>query len=172
MSNVVLTGFMGTGKTTVGRALAEALDYEFVDTDELIELRHGPISQIFDTRGEDAFRKIERAIAAEVAGRDRQVVATGGRLMLDPENANRLQRNGRVFCLAASPEEVLRRVGPDTGRPLLAGADRLRRIVALYAEREAGYLEFEQVETVNRTVEQVVADLVARLGGPGFREST
>ena len=65
--NVVLTGFMGTGKTTVGRLLAEDLGYEFVDTDELIERRHGPIAEIFASRGEEAFRQIERDVAAELA---------------------------------------------------------------------------------------------------------
>lgn len=163
---------MGTGKTTVGRALAEALGYVFVDTDELIELRHGPISHIFATRGEDDFREIERAVAAELAERDGLVIATGGRLMLDADNASRLGESGRVFCLAASPEEVLRRVGPDTERPLLAGTDRLRRIIELFAARRSGYLEFEQVETADRTIEEVVTDLIARLGDPGFREST
>lgn len=165
-TNVVLTGFMGTGKTTVGRLLAERLGYRFVDTDAVIESRHGPISDIFATHGEEHFRQLERVIAKELAVQSDLVVATGGRLMLDAVNAAALGSNGRVFCLTASADEVLRRVGGDSEgseRPLLAAADRLRRIAGLLAERAAGYLRFEQVDTEGRAPEEIVSDLVARL---------
>ena len=121
--NVVLTGFMGTGKTTVGRLLAELLGYEFVDTDEVIEQRYGPIETIFRERGESAFRTIEREVAAELAGADRRVISTGGGMMLDPVIAESLGAGARVFCLVASPDTIVARVlnGPD--RPLLAGPD-------------------------------------------------
>lgn len=163
--NVVLTGFMGTGKTTVGRLLAAHLGYRFVDTDVVIESRHGAIPEIFATHGEEHFRELERDLARELAGESRLVVATGGRLMLDATNAAALGKSGRVFCLVASAEEVLRRVGDDEGpaRPLLAAADRLRRIVSLLAEREAGYGRFEQVETEGRSPDEIVADLIVRL---------
>src|SRR6187399_1176730 len=91
--NIVLTGFMGTGKTTVGRLLAARLGYEFVDTDEAIVERHGEIADIFRTRGEEAFRQIERQLAAELASRERLVISTGGRMMLDPDNVAALGRN-------------------------------------------------------------------------------
>ena len=84
--NLVLTGFMATGKTTVGRSLAERLGLEFVDTDLLIESMHGPISQIFEQKGEEWFRSIERGVAAELGTKTGLVIATGGRLLLDPEN--------------------------------------------------------------------------------------
>lgn len=157
---------MGTGKTTVGQLLAAQLGYEFVDTDAVIESRHGSIPEIFATQGEERFREMERDLALELAARSELVVATGGRFMLDPANAELLATNGRVFCLAASAEEILRRVGNDdrAGRPLLAVADRLRRIVRLLAEREAGYRRFEQVDTEDRSPEDLVADLVIRLG--------
>ncbi|MGH9134897.1 MAG: shikimate kinase, partial [Ilumatobacteraceae bacterium] len=100
--NIVLTGFMGTGKTTVGRLLAEQLGFEFVDTDQVIEQRHGAIAEVFRVMGEDAFRRIERELAAELADRERLVISTGGRMMLDPQNVASLSRNGRVFCLVAT----------------------------------------------------------------------
>ncbi len=81
--NVVLTGFMATGKTTVGRLLAERLGYEFVDTDQLIEQRHGPIPAIFRESGEGEFRRLERSVADELAARRQLVISTGGRLLLD-----------------------------------------------------------------------------------------
>src|SRR3970040_282740 len=97
--NLVLTGFMGTGKTTVGHALAVKLGMEFVDTDELIEARHGPIARIFAEQGEAEFRAIERTVARELGQRTGLVIATGGRMILDPENFQSLSKNGRIFCL-------------------------------------------------------------------------
>src|SRR5512143_2336464 len=97
-TNIVLTGFMGTGKTTVGRLLAAQLGYEFVDTDVLIEARLGrPISQVFAELGEAAFRQMEADLAQELANREGLVISTGGRLMLDPANVAALSRQGRVF---------------------------------------------------------------------------
>src|SRR4051794_41915154 len=82
--NVVLTGFMGTGKTTVGRLLADLLGYEFIDTDELIVAQHGPIDVIFRVRGEPAFRSLERDVAGALAERERLVISTGGRVRVGP----------------------------------------------------------------------------------------
>ena len=85
--NLILTGFMGTGKTTVGRLVARKLGREFVDTDLVIEERHGPIQEIFDRQGESAFRDIERTLAVELGQRKRLVIATGGRMLLDPRTS-------------------------------------------------------------------------------------
>ena len=161
--NVVLTGFMGTGKTTVGRLLAELLGYEFVDTDEVIEQGYGPIETIFRERGESAFRTIEREVAAELAGADRRVISTGGGMMLDPVIAESLGAGARVFCLVASPHTILARVlnGPD--RPLLAGPDPRARIAELLAARAAGYATFEQVSTDGLTAADVAYELLDRL---------
>ena len=164
--NVVLTGFMGTGKTTVGRLLAHRLQYEFVDTDVLIEARGETIAEIFRSRGEDAFREIEHALAADLAARRGLVVSTGGRMMLDLRNDASLGRSGRVFCLVASPDAILARVhrdDPRRERPLLSVADPRARIVELLAERAAGYARFEQVETDGREPGAVVDDIEARL---------
>src|SRR5262245_51127571 len=146
-TNVVLTGFMGTGKTTVGHLLAGLLDYEFVDTDQLIVARHGPIPEIFRDRGEQEFRRIERELAAELAGGTPRVISTGGRMMLDGPSADALGRDAHVFCLVASAEAIAARVRAETSveRPLLAGDDPERRIAELLAERAEGYAQFEQI---------------------------
>jgi shikimate kinase len=165
MARVVLTGFMGTGKSTVGRLLAERLGYEFVDTDERIEEAHGPIPQIFAERGEAAFRRYERAQAHEVGALDAVVIATGGRMLLDPEAAAALGEDSRIFCLVASPAAIFGRIAADAPeRPLLGGGDDLAtRIEELLTERESGYARFEQVPTDGRDPEEVVDDLLARL---------
>jgi shikimate kinase len=164
--NVVLTGFMATGKSSVGRLLADRLGYEWVDTDALIESRYGAIPVIFSRDGESAFRRMEREIADELGDRTGLVISTGGRMMLDPENAALLGDHGRVFCLTAAPEEIARRVEAQDGsdRPLLAGDDSSARIEQLLEERTEAYARFEQVPTGGRTLEDVVDDVVSRLG--------
>jgi shikimate kinase len=161
--NLILTGFMGTGKTTVGRGLADRLGMPFIDTDRVIEEQHGPIDRIFAELGEAEFREIERSVAVEVSHLDDHVVATGGRMLLDPANLRVLAVSGRIFCLVASPEEIYRRLSVDGSpakRPLLATSDPERRIRELLAERAAGYGRFTQVSTDSRDVAEVVEELV------------
>ncbi len=165
--NVILTGFMGTGKTTVGRLLADRLAFEFVDTDVVIEERHGPISTIFAQWGETAFRQFERELAGELGQRHSLVVSTGGRMLLDPDNAAALGTTGRIFCLVASAEEIHRRVvgdGSPIERPLLAVDDPAARIIELLNERRAAYNRFTQVETDGRTPEMVAEAVLALIG--------
>ena len=157
---------MGTGKTTVGRLIAGELGWAFVDTDDVIVARHGPIDRIFAEQGEDAFRALEREVAAEVAADRRQVIATGGRMLLDPANADVLGASGRVFCLAADAEEIVRRLRSDAlgpVRPLLAGEDPASAVDRLLAERSAGYGQFEQVTTAGRVPHDIAADIIERL---------
>lgn len=161
--NIVLTGFMGTGKSTVGRLLAERLGWPFVDTDALIEDRHGTIPAIFAEHGEARFRAIEREVAAELAGRRSTVVATGGRLLLDPVNEAALGATGVIVCLAATADELIARLrGEVQLRPLLQGGDPAQRIRELLAERAGGYGRFPQVATDDRAPDEV-ADAVLRL---------
>jgi shikimate kinase / 3-dehydroquinate synthase len=163
--NLVLTGFMGTGKTAVGRALAAKLDMEFVDTDELIEARHGPISRIFHERGEGEFREIERGVARELGQKTGLVIATGGRMVLDPENFQSLSKNGRIFCLVATPDEIHQRVTNDEtrrDRPLLQVEDPRERIIELMVERQHDYERFPQLIT-DHAGPDVIADEVAQL---------
>ena len=159
-NNLILTGFMGTGKTTVGRLVAEKLGRQFVDTDLVIEERHGPIQEIFDRQGESGFRDIERALAAELGRRKGIVIATGGRMLLDPENFKVLSENGRIFCLVATPEEIYHRVAGDSSRvnrPLLDVEDPKQRIIELLDERGPDYARFTQLMT-----DQVEPDVIAQ----------
>jgi shikimate kinase len=163
VANLVLTGFMGTGKTTVGRLLAERLGFDFVDSDALIVDRHGSVAQIFAEHGEHEFRRIEGEVAAELASRDRIVIATGGRMLLDPANAEALARTGRIVCLTASVDTILRRVAPDgtaANRPLLAGHDVRQRVEQLLAERQSGYAAFEQVSTDDRSPSEICDEII------------
>ena len=162
--NLVLTGFMGSGKSAVGRAAAAVLQREFVDTDAEIERRHGPIPEIFAREGEAAFRRFEAALADELADRRDLVVSTGGGMLLDPAVADRLASTGRVFCLVASPATILERVRADgiAGRPLLDVDDPEARIEMLLAERADRYATFELVTTDGRTIAEIVGDVLAR----------
>ncbi len=167
-ANIVLTGFMGTGKSTIARLLAAELDREFIDTDALIVARHGEVADIFLKRGEGAFRDIERELAAELAARDGLIVASGGGMLLDPAVADVIADGARVFCLTAESDTILARVIGDksgTVRPLLAGPDPAGRVVDLLAQRAIRYGSFEQVPTDHRTPAEVVADIIDRLSG-------
>lgn len=162
--NLVLTGFMGTGKTTVGRILAERLDFDFVDTDAVIESRAGPIPEIFERVGEGGFREMERSMARELADRAGLVIATGGRMMLDPECAAWLEPAAYVVCLDATPEAILERIGDTAHRPLLDVPDAPARVRELLAERAEGYGRFIAVDTEGRSPDEVADAVMARLG--------
>lgn len=164
-TNIVLTGFMGTGKSTVGRLVAERLGRRFVDTDALIEARHGPIPELFAEHGEAHFRQLERDVASELAEVSGLVVSTGGRTMLDPANQATLGSTGVVVCLAASVEALVDRLRHEAEhRPLLRAGDPTERIAALLADRAADYERFPQVPTDGRTPDEV-ADAVIALTG-------
>lgn len=158
----MLTGFMGTGKSSVGRLLAKRLGFRFVDTDTWIEARAGrTIPQIFHQDGEAAFRQMETAAAQALAAETDQVIATGGRLMLDDENAAALGRHGRVFCLTAAPDDIIARLSQDGGgRPLLDVPHPEARISRLLQERASGYGRFPQINTSGKTIEQVVEEIM------------
>lgn len=164
--NIILTGFMGTGKTTVGKLLAEQIGYEFVDTDELIEYRSGmKIHDIFIHKGEEAFRQMEADLVQELSETEGHVVSTGGRLMLDPENAAALSKKGRVFCLVATPEEILKRIHEDakTVRPLLQAPNPKERIIELMQQREKDYGQFLQLITSEKSPNEVADNLLHSL---------
>ena len=161
--NIILTGFMATGKTTVGKQLAEQLGYAFVDTDDVIVERTGQtVAEIFDEKGESEFRRLESEIAQELGEKEALVISTGGRLMLDPANAAALGRRGRVFCLVATPEEILDRISKDkhVKRPLLEAPDPMDRIVELMQQREEGYGQFRQMVTSGKTPDEITRELI------------
>lgn len=138
--NIVLIGFMGTGKSTVGRMLAEHLEWQFFDTDELIEKEVGvTISEIFARKGEPYFRDLETKTVKLLSMLDKSVIACGGGAVLRAENMEELEKNGIVVCLTASPEKILERTRAAGGRPLLEGGDPLAKIRDLLERRRAHY---------------------------------
>ena len=166
MTSVVLVGFMGTGKTVVGQALAARLQYTFVDTDELITQRAGKfISNIFSDDGEPAFRALETELLRYLTGQPlgKQVISTGGGIVLAEHNWPLLRRLGDVICLGANPESILQRVGKAQDRPLLAGtrAEAWERIQTLLAQREIYYAKADWTcDTNKRTVPMIVNTIV------------
>lgn len=158
---LILAGFMGTGKTTVGRLCAERLGYDFVDTDAEIERREGmTIPQVFEQKGESYFRQVEAALVQELIGRKHAVIATGGGMMVNAANRRALLDAGVCVCLTASPDAILSRV--DAGsRPMLRGDDPRVRVETLLKERAPAYRELHYFmdtssgparETANRVV--------------------
>ena len=140
--NIALTGFMGSGKSTVGFFLAEILRFELVDTDKVIEERQGRrVTEIFAEMGEPAFRAMETDLVGEVSRRSGLVIATGGGLILNPANRTRLRQSALIACLWASPETIFERVRTQSHRPLLRGPDPLHRIRELLEERAPVYRE-------------------------------
>ena len=137
---IALTGFMGSGKTAVGRALAERLGRPFVDMDAVLEQRLGmTIAEAFRTLGEQAFRAAEAELVAELAAQEGLVVATGGGALVPEANRNTLLARAVVILLTCAPEELARRLEGALDRPLLAGEDRLATIARLLGERQAAY---------------------------------
>jgi shikimate kinase len=158
---IVLMGFMGTGKSEVGRRLAQRLGRAFVDTDQLIEERAGKrVAAIFADDGEPAFRALERAAVAEAAGRGGAVVAVGGGAVLDPENVRCLRDAGVLVYLTAPPDVILRRVGDGGSRPLLQGDPRVA-VTRLLAERGPVYASTADVtiDTSEHTADEVVREI-------------
>jgi shikimate kinase len=120
--NIVITGFMGTGKTTVARIAAGRLGLELVSTDALIEARAGQsIPEIFAQKGEAAFRSLEAIICREVAMRPDVVIDTGGGALLNPTTRAAFTESGLVICLTCAPDEIMRRLSGDSSRPLWLG---------------------------------------------------
>ena len=165
-NNIVLTGFMATGKTTVGKLVAAHLKRAFVDTDALIEKRQGlSIPEIFAKFGESAFRQMERDIALELSKRKNLVISTGGRLLLDPTNKIALSENGLIFCLVASPEVILARLqnDGDSNRPLLNVPNPQKQILELLREREKGYQNFVHISTDDKQPSEVVDKILQHI---------
>ncbi len=163
MQNIVLTGFMGTGKTTIGKIVAQKLESPFVDMDIEIERRAGkPIPRIFAEDGEKTFRQIETALCKALSAREGVVIATGGGALVNPENRATLQHGGVVICLDAEPAEILRRVESTDDRPLLDVPNPAARIAELLDARRDAYAAIPwHIETTGHSVETIVAEVLA-----------
>lgn len=166
MTTVVITGFMGTGKTSVGRALADRLRVAFVDTDSLIEKSEGrSVTEIFDDRGETYFRTVERQAIAAALATPGAVVATGGGAVMDPDNVAALRKAAPLVCLSARPDVIEARTRAQGGtRPLLSGADLEQHIAVLLAQRAEAYARADrQIDTSDRNLEDLVDEIAAFL---------
>lgn len=162
--NIVLTGFMGTGKTAVGKALAARSGRTFVDLDAEIFAQHGAVSDIFAEEDEEAFREYERTVVAEVAPRRNLVVATGGGTFLDEENVVAFL-GSEIIALSATPDEIIERVTADgiETRPLLAHADDPRaEVERLFEERRETYERFTTIDTTGKSVDRIVEEIGSR----------
>lgn len=164
MTNLVLCGFMGTGKTVVGRALASLLGRPFVDLDDEISARAGlSVREIFDHEGESGFRQREAQVVAEFAPAAGRVLATGGGALMDPDSRQALEDGGTLVLLTAEPEHVARRLQGDASRPLLADADQpVARIAELMSARADVYAGLDVVVSTDERTPLEAAVAVAR----------
>jgi len=160
--NLALIGFMGTGKSSVGRLIADTLHYTFLDTDDVIIARAGAsIEDIFKHQGEPVFRQLEARIVEELTRRDRTIISTGGGLPAEENNIASLKTHALVICLWASPEKVLHRVQGQSHRPLLKDVDPLTRIRQLLSEREKFYRQADVlVNTEFRSLKEVAQQVM------------
>jgi len=164
--NIFLVGMMGAGKTTVGRLIARRLRLRFIDSDHEIERRCGvKIPVIFEIEGEAGFREREAQALAALAVLEGIVLATGGGVVMLPENRRCLAEGGTVVYLRARPEDLYERVRHDRNRPMLAGADPLARLRELHAQRDPLYHEVADliVDTGAQSVQTLAGELLGQL---------
>ena len=156
--NVYLIGPMGSGKTTVGQRVARLLGLEFLDCDRELEAQTGAsVSLIFDVEGEAGFRERETRMVEKLTAQRGVLVATGGGVVLRPENCEMLKRSGLVVYLSTSVAQQLRRLSRDKSRPLLQTSDRKERLARLAAERNPLYRELADVEFPSRNCSPAIA---------------
>jgi len=169
--NIVLFGFMGSGKSTLGRRLAKRLGYTFIDTDNAIEEVTGKtVEQIFHTDGEKRFRSEEKLLVRKLAGQSRLVIATGGGMVLEQENVEILKQNGVLIWLVADPEVILERVKNKKRRPLLNKGDLMENIIRLSQERESAYAAIAEftIDTSKQSFDQMLLQIRVFLEEKGY----
>ncbi|MFQ5800722.1 MAG: shikimate kinase [Candidatus Hydrothermarchaeales archaeon] len=165
MKNIILTGFMGAGKSAVGKKLAERLSMEIIDTDDVIEQESGmKISDIFSQSGEPHFRKLEKIVVEEVSTFNNHVIITGGGVVVNKENIENLRKNGIIVYLHTTPEVIYERVKSETHRPLLQAKDPMKKIKELLDYRAQFYANNDiEVDTSNLSVDEVVEEIIKHL---------
>lgn len=165
MKNIIITGFMGTGKSSVGRHLSRELKMKFVDTDDLIEKEAGVrIAQIFPQYGEEYFRKLEAKIINDVASRADMVISTGGGAIINPINLEALKKNGIIICLTASVDTIISRIGNGDERPLLSGDNKREKISNLLKAREPFYKKADFIiDTTAKNIREVVREILGKV---------
>lgn len=162
LGNIYLVGFMGTGKTSVGRELAKKKKWQFMDLDELIELRGKmTIAEIFAKDGEPYFRKAEKKALKEVARERKFVVACGGGIVIDKENIKIMKKSGMMICLTATADVILKRVSGYPHRPLLNVPEPKKQITHLLKLRAPFYAQADKtIDTSKSSVEGVLAKII------------
>ncbi|MCX5781873.1 MAG: shikimate kinase [Elusimicrobia bacterium] len=160
--NIVLTGFMGTGKSEVGKLLAEKLGRQFFDIDEIIEKEtRMKISSIFKNKGEPYFRDLETKTIKLVSLQNEAVIACGGGAVLRTENMYELEKTGIIVCLTATPEKIFERVKNEKHRPLLKEKNLLLNIKEILQKREEHYKRcFVSVDTTNSSPAEVARTIL------------
>jgi shikimate kinase len=160
--NIALIGFMGTGKTSVGRLVSDQLHFQYLDTDEMIQAVTGKtIADIFAKEGEPAFRALEKKTVADLAARTKTVISAGGGLPVNPANLASLKSHALIVCLWASPEKIWERVKNQTHRPLLHDPDPQKKIRELLVIREPFYKQADVLlNTELRSLREVASQVV------------
>jgi len=155
--NIVLVGFMGTGKTSVGRLLAQKAGMKYISTDEVIEDKERrSINDIFKKNGEAYFRRVEKEVVKKVSELDRFIIDAGGGAVLDEENVRNLQQNGKIICLEAGVDAILERTKRYRHRPLLNADNPRAKVEELLKTRAPFYAQADvSIDTTALTVEQV-----------------
>lgn len=163
--NIVLTGFMGTGKSVVAKKLSRILGWPVIDTDNEIEKKvKKKITTIFAEFGEDYFRRIEEKVIARITRKDKRIISVGGGAVIRAVNRKNLSRNGFIVNLTASPEVILKRLEKDTTRPLLNQPDRKKVIQKLLNQRQKYYRMCDlRINTDKLSPEEVARKIIARI---------
>ena len=160
--NIVLTGMMGTGKTAVGKRLAEIEGMEYIDVDEMIEKDAGvSINEIFKKNGEKEFREMEKKAVKCVSILNNYIISTGGGVVKDSGNMDELEKNSIIVCLTADPETIYKRTSKHNDRPLLKVKDPKLEIEKLIKERQKFYKRCDlMVDTLNKKIDVIVDEIV------------
>jgi len=167
--NIIITGFMGTGKSVVAKELARKLKMEFIDMDRIIEERQGTsIADIFTRYGEKYFREQENKLVKELSQKENMVIATGGGTLLSSDNARMLGQAGKIVCLYIDSQTIYNRVKRKNDRPLLKGENVLSEINRLLKERKKIYDNINgKIDTTNLNIQEVTDKIIALLKSEG-----
>ena len=161
--NIYLVGFMGTGKSTVGKIVADRLGREFIEMDQLIEKIDGlKITDIFAQKGEKYFRKLEKKVLRDISDKFGRIVSCGGGIMINKDNVGMLKASGKIICLEASPSVIYARTKNYSERPLLNTADPQKKILELLELRKPFYKQANFfVDTNNLMPDEIAGKIVS-----------